>query len=287
MEQALPDSACVVYRVCNAADYPVTIEQVWGVTACNIAWPADVDTACAQEGATVDLSADDRARVDASYDSVALSIAAFEASRESNAFTAKYDYVLGGKAKLSQLERRGFALFHGRAKCFRCHTVTGKKPLLTDFTFDNLGLPRNPDNPWYNSPANPDGVDWVDAGLGGFLASRDDYALFAEENRGKHKVPTLRNVAKAPSDAFVKAFGHNGYFKSLKGIIHFYNTRDVKPRCADRFTTEAVALQLGCWPEPEVVENVNRDELGDLGLSSDDEDALVEFLKTLSDGYQP
>jgi hypothetical protein len=92
-----------------------------------------------------------------------------------------------------------------------------------------------------------------------------------------------------PGNASPKAFSHNGYFKSLKGIVHFYNTRDVKGVCPDDplFTTEKEALKQDCWPKPEEVKNVNRAELGDLDLSSDEEDAIVAFMKTLSDGYVP
>jgi len=79
----------------------------------------------------------------------------------------------------------------------------------------------------------------------------------------------------------VKAYGHNGYFKSLEGIVNFYNTRDVKPTCPGDYT-EAEAMAAGCWPAPEVAENVNTAELGNLGLSRADEDAIVAFLKTLS-----
>ena len=53
------------------------------------------------------------------------------------------------------------------------------------------------------------------------------------------------------------------------------------------FTSESDALIQDCWPEPEVAANVNIDELGDLGLSSEEEDAIVAFLMTLSDGFQP
>ena len=79
---------------------------------------------------------------------------------------------------------------------------------------------------------------------------------------------------------------HNGVFKSLKEVVHFYNTRDVLPTCQVDYT-EAEALAAGCWPAPEVAANVNVDELGDLGLTTDEEAAIVAFLKTLSDGYQP
>jgi len=69
--------------------------------------------------------------------------------------------------------------------------------------------------------------------------------------------------------------------------VHFYNTRDAKPTCANAFTTERDALAQGCWPTPEVATNVNREELGNLHLTPDQEDAIVDFLKTLSDGYVP
>ena len=81
---------------------------------------------------------------------------------------------------------------------------------------------------------------------------------------------TLRNVDKRPFEGFIKAFGHNGFFKSLEEVVHFYNTRDVES-----------------WPDPEVPENVNADELGDLGLTSQEEAAIVAFIKTLTDGYTP
>jgi cytochrome c peroxidase len=279
-EQGLPDSACVVYRVCTAS-YPVSFESVWGVGACNIIWPGDIDTVCATEGGVVLLSAEDRAQSNTNYDSIALSIEAYEASPEVNAFTSKYDYSLTGQAKLTKEERKGFALFEGKGKCKLCHISSGKGPLFTDFTFDNLGIPKNPENPVYDSDPT-----FIDLGLGGFLETRKDYAAFAEDNMGMQKVPTLRNVDLRPASGFVKDYGHNGYFKSLEGIVHFYNTRDVLPTCPGDYT-EAEALTANCWPAPEVSANVNRDELGDLGLTPQEEADIVAFLKTLSDGYTP
>ena len=120
------------------------------------------------------------------------------------------------------------------------------------------------------TPINPAGADWIDPGLGGFLEGVPEYAHLAAENMGKHKVPTLRNVAKGRNKNFVKAYMHNGVFKSLKEVVHFYNTRDVPEEG---------------WPAPEVAANVNVDELGDLGLSPEEEDAIVAFMETLSDGY--
>jgi cytochrome c peroxidase len=76
---------------------------------------------------------------------------------------------------------------------------------------------------------------------------------------------------------------HNGYFKTLRGVIDFYNSRDVKPVCTDPMTTEEQALAQGCWPSPEVPLNVNHDELGHLGLSQGEMADLEVFLRTLTD----
>ncbi len=282
VEQALPDSEALVCRVCSS-DYGDLFRKVWGKSACEDS----------EKG----------------YADIARSIATYEASNEVNAFSSKYDAYLAGKVMLSKTEKTGLDLFTGRAKCSGCHVLEGAPPVLTDFTFDNLGVPPNPENPFYGmdkvtidgQPINPAGADWVDIGLAGFIEQlvQDagwrqlpyvpaemlglDLASMIEENRGKQRVPTLRNVDRRPTADFVKAYGHNGYFKSLNGIVHFYNTRDVLPRCDGRLT-EQEALAQKCWPAPEVSENINQSELGNLGLSADEEEAIVAFLGTLSDG---
>ena len=254
-EQALAAPVDVVTKVCDG-DYAGLFKQVWGADIC------------------------DPAKVDEAYDAIGLSIAAYEGSPEVNAFSSKYDQSFKGKVKLTKLEQKGLALFQGKGKCKLCHLI-GKNALFTDFTFDNLGLPKNPENPVYDY--NP---TFIDPGLGGFLASRQDYEEYAEESMGMHKVPTLRNVDLRPDPSFIKAYGHNGYFKSLWGIVHFYNTRDVLPTCPGDYL-EFQALAADCWPEAEVAENVNTAELGDLGLTYAEEEAIVAFLQTLSDGYRP
>ncbi|MHC4305412.1 MAG: cytochrome-c peroxidase [Planctomycetota bacterium] len=216
--------------------------------------------------------------VEEAYENIARAISAYEQSIEVNPFTSKYDYYLAGEVELTDQEAWGLELFEAEDKgnCAACHLSQpgpdGEPPLFTDFTYDNLGVPKNPDNPFYNMPRkwNPDGADWVDLGLGGFLAGVEGYEEFVADNLGKQKVPTLRNVDLRPDPDFVKAYGHNGFFKSLEEIVHFYNTRDVEP-----------------WPDPEVPENVNDEELGNLGLSLDEEAAIVAFMKTLSDGFVP
>jgi len=286
VEQALPDAACVVYRVCNAktpSQYPVAFEEVYQ-NACDINWPKNIDRSC-KDGEEINFKNPlDRDTVKKAYDYIGLTIAAYEASAEVNQYTSKYDAYLAGMVKLTAEEAEGLAIFDGKGLCAACHVLdpqeNGEPPLFTDFTFDNLGVPKNPDNPVYdNAP------DFVDKGLGGFLATRDDYKEFADANMGKQKVPTLRNVDLRPGNGFTKAYMHNGYFKTLEGVVHFYNTRDVKPVCPDPLTTEADALRQNCWPAPEVAANVNTDELGNLGLTAAEEAALVAFMKTLSDGY--
>src|SRR5262244_2617242 len=101
------------------------------------------------------------------------------------------------------------------------------------------------------------------------------------DNQGRFRVPTLRNVDKRPYPTFVKAYGHNGYFKSLKVIVHFYNTRDVLPRCPPNDPGEGTI----CWPAPESTDNMNTKRMGRLGLSDAEEDALVSFMQTLTDGF--
>lgn len=266
-----------------ASGYAGLFEQVWGLGSL-----ADVEMA---------------------YDRVALSIAAFERSGIFGAFTSKYDAYLAaclaeggsmegcavGEGKearkagkiFTKEEWRGLELFMGEndndgfmdrdegAMCSACHVADWTEaadyglpvqvpgwapagmvpPVFTDFTFDNLGVPQNTEYPLSAGPP--------DLGLGPIVGD-------PEEN-GKFKVMPVRNIG------LTAPYAHNGLFKTLKEIVHFYNTRDVPG-----------ALPMGGdWPQPEYPATVNGDELGNLGLSDADEDALVEFMKTLSDGWMP
>lgn len=223
--------------------------------------------------------------IEENYGRVALSIAAYEASEEVNPFSSKFDLYLQGLVQLTPQEEWGMDLFNDEeaGKCALCHISevgpNSEPPLFTDFTFDNLGTPKNPENPFYDmdqvfingQPINPLGDMWIDYGLGAFLETHPnpEWAAMAPENMGKHKVPTLRNVDRRPGNGFTKAYLHNGVFKTLKEVVHFYNTRDV-----------------ATWPPPEVPANVNTEELGNLGLTDAEEDAIVAFMATLSDGYK-
>jgi cytochrome c peroxidase len=265
LEQNNPDPTTLCAKV-KSTSYAALFEKVWGK-------------------GTLDCGTS----VAATFDRMARSIAAYERSREMNPFTSKFDLWLRKKTKLSDEEMRGLELFEGKGKCAECHPSKpgrkGARPLFTDFTYDNLGLPRNPGNPFYAMPPrwNADGAAFVDAGLGGHLKAAGFAPSVYEPEMGKFKVPTLRNADRSPARDFVKAFGHNGYFKSLREIVHFYNTRDVLARCeAMRDPRPGV----NCWPRPEVSSNVNTEEMGNLGLTEQEEDAIVAFLKTLSDGYE-
>ena len=147
-------------------------------------------------------------------------------------------------------------------------------PILTDFTYNNSGIPVNPQ---IAVLAGPQPIDYglgaqvaqleaafagstvskieVDDGLGGLM-------WVVPEEAGKFKVSSLRNISRTAP------YGHNGFFAAIYDIVHFYNTRDVEG---------------AGWPEPEVTANVNRDELGNLDLTVEQEQKLVLFLETLTD----
>jgi cytochrome c peroxidase len=307
VEMGLTDIACAVYRA-SQRPYRDLFEKVWGQQAFAIAWPVDVEKVCDQPGPPpasdplpVHLGVSDRGRAATTFDQMAQSIANYEASAEVTMFTSKFDAVLAGKAQFTPQEQAGYDLFRGKAQCNACHRDggPGEDPLFTDFTASNIGTPANPRLPYYeeNQPdaqgyvANPDGSSFIDGGVGRFLTQRHllsepstvdaRWVPLAPDNEGRFQVPTLRNVDKRPYPAFVKAYGHNGYFKSLKSIVHFYNTRDVLSRCQPNDPGEGTT----CWPAPESTANMNTKRVGRLGLSDAEEDALVSFMQTLTDGY--
>ena len=254
LEMNNPDTASVVEKI-RAASYAEQFRQVYG--------PASLDD------------------VDTAYEKIVEAIASFERRPTFNRFTSKYDAYLAGKAQLAPNELRGLRAFENESKgnCAACHSSRpsrdGTPPLFTDFSYDNLGVARNPKNRFYSQAAkfNPEGSAFIDRGLGAFtgMASED----------GKFKVPTLRNITRTAP------YMHNGYFNSLHAVVDFYNTRDIRPVCKNKMTDEATALARGCWPAAEVPETVNHGELGNLGLNVREVDDIVAFLDTLTDGWRP
>lgn len=199
---------------------------------------------------------------DSAFKYMAEAIADYERTNEVNPFSSKYDRWLRGEAELTHTELQGLKIFESTDKgnCIACHPShiedDGSFPLFSDYTYDNLGVPRNPENPFYLLPpeVNPDGMKFVDLGLGSVVKN-------PAEN-GKFRVPTLRNVA------VTSPYMHNGIFKTLYQVVTFYNTRD-----------------NGNWPDPEVPENINKEELGNLMLTNAELEDLVAFLNTLTDGW--
>lgn len=198
------------------------------------------------------------------YACIADAIAAFESSREVNRFSSKYDRYLAGTAALSDQEARGLALFEGKAACARCHpsrpAANGTPPMFTSRHHANVGIPSNPESPYLSLPPhfNPDGADYRDPGTGAVVGE--------VAHIGRFKIPTLRNVALTPP------YAHNGVFPDLATVVHFYNTRDVPEEG---------------WPAPEwgvLPSMIRMANLGNLGLSPEEEADVVAFLGTLTDG---
>jgi cytochrome c peroxidase len=197
-------------------------------------------------------------------------------------FDSKYDQFLAGKTQLTDSELRGLALFNnpGKGNCAACHPsakgADGSPPLFTDFSFDNLGVPRNP-----AIPATAD-AGYFDLGLCGpdrtDLSSRTDLC-------GAFKVPTLRNVATR------KVFFHNGYFKNLRDALGFYVRRDTNPEEWYPVGSDGAVQKFNDLP-PEYRRNVNTSEVpynrqpGMVpALSAGEIEDVIQFLGALTDGY--
>ncbi len=201
---------------------------------------------------------------DTAFDAIADSIATFEKTLAS--FDSRFDQMLQGDAEFTMQESLGLALFvaENKGNCAACHPVPQRQSskaesLFTDFSYDNLGVPKNA----LVRALNGKGSDFVDNGLFNNVVV-DDVAL-----KGAFRVSGLRNVAvTAP-------YMHNGVFSDLKTVVQFYNSRDV---------IDAVNPETGIvWEAAEVDATKNTDELGNLGLSDVEVDAIVAFLKTLTD----
>ncbi|MHB0992979.1 MAG: cytochrome-c peroxidase [Sulfurovum sp.] len=193
------------------------------------------------------------------YEALAQAIAKFEKSKTFSPFDSKYDRAQKGEATLTEAEKRGLDLFNGKATCSACHPAEGENALFTDFSYDNLGVPVN----HALREANGKGADFIDNGL------YDNPMVKDATLKGAFKVSTLRNIA------VTGPYMHNGVFKDLKTVIHFYNTRDV---------AGAINPETGeVWEKGEVDINKNTEELGNLGLSEAEENDLLAFLQTLTD----
>src|SRR5216683_1603700 len=190
--------------------------------------------------------------------------------------------------------------------------ATNARPLFTCFGYSNLGLPLNPRDAFFyqTTPdffgftANPLGFGYRDLGLGTFLRSgfgsapnpNSTWTQLAPRMDGRQQVSTVRNVAmtppqcpttEAPGPYFQKEFFHNGYIKSLKQLVHFYNTRDKFPfPVTSGHCPAGKTEKVDCWPMPEVPNNIDM-TVGNLGLTDQEENQLVIIMQGLTDGFDP
>ncbi|MDB5829669.1 MAG: cytochrome-c peroxidase [Variovorax sp.] len=292
-----------------------------------------------ENGAYADLfrqafGADVFKNTDAAFNDLGTAIQALETEDLSfHPYSSKYDLYVFNKigGTLTPAERRGEVLFHstGVANCSGCHytgaNFNGSSGLMTDFTYQALGAPRNdksiPNNP-DPIPANDD-PKYFDMGLCG--PYRTDHMPATPDTAnpycGMFKVPVLRNVATRGT------FFHNGVLHSLEQVVNFYNTRDTNPEywyAANNDGTGAPQANPGWALQPTHVPGATVNKYNDLPNSqqgSIDEEVpmgtgdggdktlasgtqprqpgatpvmtpqqiadLVCFLGTLSDGYQP
>ncbi len=201
--------------------------------------------------------------VDRAFTHLGEALAAFQRTPAFAPFSSKYDHYLAGTEELSASEARGLAIFEdpARGNCASCHpsrpAADGTPPLFTTYTYENIGLPRFADSPFYTLPAelNPAGQAFVDHGL---ATTTGDPA-----HDGMFRVPTLRNVAKT------SPYGHNGYIRRLDEMVEFLTGSCMREGTCD-------------YPAAEVPAGAKRVRSG-APLSRRDIADLTAFLRTLTD----
>lgn len=290
------------------------------------AWGVDIDC---RDTPVADASDDvvAESEFDISFKRIMLAVGAWQDSRDNNSFSSKRDIALRRELAgidvdetpgefplvgLTDQENLGHDLFYNtrpipflprtsdggppnneppfpnlpEARCSFCHSDdpadTGAEPqqLYADDAYHNIATPFNPE-----LPADPN------PGAAGHMVG----ATIAP---GFFKTPTVRNVDKRKGKGFIKAYAHNGWFKSLESLVHFYNTSAIGlataesfgiTRCRDRngnplAMTEKEALAANCWPEPEWP-GASPVLVGNLGMTAEEETAIVAYLKTLTDTH--
>src|SRR5258705_438891 len=235
-EHALPDTACVAFRL-QSAVYKSFFIELWGDDIDTIKFPHNTEEICEVPGGAsvfgtdtmpIKLSSSDRAIANHVYDHWGQSLDQYEASPDVSPFSSKFDTFLR-------------------------------------------------------------------SGPGSWASPNDDWTQFAPLNDGRMQTSTARNVAmvppqcpttEAPGPYFQKEFFHNGYIKSLKQLVHFYNTRDAFPfpTITSGHCPAGTTEKEDCSPMAEVKNNEDM-TIGMLGLTDMEENQLVAFLQTLTDGF--
>lgn len=237
-EMALPDKMTLLQRVIADPNYKPLLESIYGNSV--LSSPNSL------------------------FQAVSDSIAAFESTEVFAPFDSRYDRFLAGKYHMSPLEEKGRKLFFSKEKtsCSICHSSEGTqapRQLFTDFKYWNIALPINATVRKLND--KPPG--YIDYGL-----HMNKRLKTSDENKGKFKTPTLRNIA------VTSPYMHNGLFDELTSAIMFY----------DRMTYDINPETGRAWGMPEVMDNAAREQIsqGEV-LTADKVEALEAFLKTLTD----
>lgn len=331
-----------VCRHVASAKYAPLYKRVWGV---------DID--CSDQlvaRSAPDTTSPERAS-DIAFKRIMLSVGAWQASTDLNSFSSKRDKALLREldgtdvddtpgdfplAGLTEQENWGHDLFYGvtselnpsgkSAGCVGCHsdnprTDTGLEPLqlYSDDAYHNIGVPRNPEIPLAlrpdGTPVDPDMGLAAHTGVRGQVAANCGPGFNRNcDHRGFFRTSTLRNPDKRPGRGYPKAYTHNGWFKSIESLVHFYNTAFLGnaalpyeattayaygvTRCPEGIETERDALANNCWPAP-AYSNPSQPgsptagailggaRFGDLQLTLEEEAAIVAYIKTFTDEHTP
>ena len=240
VEMGMPDKKSIVERLKANSIYYKAITDIYGESI----W-ADTD------------------RI---YAIMEKAIAEFEKHDLFAQFSSKYDRALKNEAELTALEAEGKALFFDktRTNCSNCHQssdANSAKETFTNYRYYNIGVPSNQALIKLNKLA----ADYVDNGLLDNPMVKGD-----EKQKGKFKVPTLRNIAvTAP-------YMHNGVFRDLKTVLLFKDSFNNPNRKINPETGKA-------WDKAEYAQTINPDVLKAKPLTDEEINALEAFLKTLTD----
>jgi cytochrome c peroxidase len=256
-EMNMPSKAAVVERLKENAEYVTSFETLYA---------ADIF--------------DD---VEIAYAAMAESIAAFETldKEEFYPFDSKYDRSLlvdieedyfdyGTISPAATGKTRFFSSDLTCAACHQLRPIGDQGEIFTSFEYHNIGLAENKALRLHSKAAELDG---------GLL---NNAKVTKETEKGKFKVPTLRNVAvTAP-------YMHNGIFNELETVIHFY--QHAKEKALNIKTGATIDLVDNPetnlpWGDAEINENIEHDLLGgnDINLDDDEVKAMVCFLMSLTD----
>lgn len=203
--------------------------------------------------------------IDQAYKAMSLSIEAFEKSKIFAPFDSKYDRYLKDEYDLSVLEDLGRTLFfsNNNLTCAKCHLLKAEDKAgetFSNYEYHNIGVPSNP----VLIQKGIVSADFIDHGL------LDNPNITDKKHDGKFRVPTLRNIA------ITAPYMHNGVFKSLRGVVEFYDKYNNKQRVNNPETSKP-------WAKPEVKETINLDLLKAKKLTKRKIDALIAFMNLLTD----